>query len=149
MRMPVRLGTIFVCLVLVINAETVAAGSWECRAQPVEPCFKRHGRLSSQNGIALMIWLTGTRRIVRLENDIDDDVPPVVQKYLEITSMNHSYIYGDFDICPLEQDVPGHMRSVCVTGAENLVVQNLRRIRPPFRLLSTWRVSGADRKGLQ
>jgi hypothetical protein len=75
---------------------------------------------------------------VRLENDLDD-LPLVVRKYLEMTSLNHSYIYGDFDICPLQPDVPGHMRSVCVAGAENLVVQNLRRVRPPFRLLSTWR----------
>jgi len=95
-----------------------------------------------------MIWLTGARRIVSLEN-ATDDLPPVVQKYLEMTSMNHSYIYGDFDICPLEPDVPGHMREVCVVAAENLVVQNLRHVRPLFRLLSTWRsVSDVGRKGL-
>lgn len=55
-----------------------------------------------------------------------------------MTSPDHSYIYGDFDICPLEADRPGHMRRVCVVGAEKLVVKNLRNDRPAFRLLSTW-----------
>jgi hypothetical protein len=30
------------------------------------------------------------------------------------------------------------MRRVCVTGAEKLVVQPLRRSGPPFRIPSTW-----------
>ena len=55
-----------------------------------------------------------------------------------MTSSDHSYIYGDFDICPMEPDKPGHLRRVCVAGMEKLVVQNLRGSRPPFRLLSTW-----------
>ena len=55
-----------------------------------------------------------------------------------MTSSDHSYIYGDFDICPLESDKPGHLRRACVAGMEKLVVQNLRSSRPPFRLLSTW-----------
>jgi hypothetical protein len=46
-----------------------------------------------------------------------------------MSSEDHSYIYGDFDICPLAPDIPGSMRSVCISGAEKLVVQNLRR--PP------------------
>jgi len=49
-----------------------------------------------------------------------------------------SYIYGDFEICPLEPVRAGYMRAVCVLSAEKLVVQNLRRSRPAFRLLSTW-----------
>jgi hypothetical protein len=55
-----------------------------------------------------------------------------------MTSEDQSYIYGDFEICPLAPDIPGHMRDVCVSAADNLVVQNVRRPQPPFRLLSTW-----------
>ena len=55
-----------------------------------------------------------------------------------MASPNHSYIYGDFNICPLEPDTPGHMRRVRVIGAEKLVVQDIQGLRPPFRLLSTW-----------
>lgn len=119
-----------------------AAAAWRCRARPVEPCAKRHGRLSSQNGRALLIWLIGTTRVVDLENDADE-LPPPIRRYLDMTSPDHSYIFGDFEVCPLEPDQPGHMRAVCVASAEKLVVQNLRRSRPPFRLLSTWPATDA------
>lgn len=130
---------------MAISAQNVDGASWRCVQRPVEACFRHHGRLSSQNGVTLMIWLLGTRRIVKVENEVAD-VPN--GKYLEMTSPEHSYIYGDFEICPLERDRPGHMRSVCVVGAEKLVVQNLQGLRPAFRLLSTWTadVRGAKEK---
>ena len=137
-RTIVHVGAILAAVFLVMNTEGRTEDSWQCRAKPIEPCFKHHGRLSSQNGVALKIWLVGTKRIVALDNDFSD-LPPVVQKYLEMTSMDHSYIYGDFDICPTGPDIPGHMRRVCVTDGKNLVVENLQQVRPPFRLLSTWR----------
>ena len=124
-------------LLLLSAAPLMAQGSWPCPTPPVEPCAKRHGRLSSQNGIALKLWLIGTRRVVALANDIDT-LPTEVARYLEMTSDDHSHIFGDFVVCPLEPDTPGHMRQVCVTGAENLVVQPLRRPAPAFRILSTW-----------
>ena len=114
----------------------VNAQSWPCPEKPVEPCFKHHGRLSSQNGIALAVWLIGTTRRVGVANGFA--LSPAIQRYLVMTSPEHSYIYGDFEICPLEPDTPGHLRDVCVAGAEKLVVENLRGLRPPFRLLSTW-----------
>jgi hypothetical protein len=55
-----------------------------------------------------------------------------------MTSPEHSYIYGDFTVCPLEPDVAGHMRSVCVSGYEKLVVQSSNQSRAPFRLLFSW-----------
>jgi hypothetical protein len=122
---------------LAMSMDGAGAEPWLCRGQPVEACFKHHGRLSSQNGIALKIWLIGTRRVVALDNDVDD-VPAILRKYLEIASPDHSYVYGDFDICPLEPDIPGHMRRVCVVGAEKLVVHNPQSSLPPVRLLSTW-----------
>ena len=130
-----------VAVVLVLNPSALSAVAWQCPAKPVEPCSKRHGRLSSQNGVGLAIWLIGSKRVVEVDNDIDE-LPAQVRRYLTITSPDHSYVFGDFDICPLEADRPGHMRRVCVTGAEKLVVQNLRGSRPAFRLLSTWPTKG-------
>jgi len=140
-----HVGAILVGLLLASNAPRTQAESWHCRARPVAPCFTHHGRLSSQNGTALKIWLVGTKRVVGLENDVDE-LPSVVKKYLDMTSIDHSYIYGDFEICPVEKDSPGHMRRVCVTGAQKLVVENLRGSRPPFRLLSTWPDAGLPAK---
>jgi hypothetical protein len=115
--------------------------SWRCSAQPVEPCFKHRGRLSGQNGIARTIWLVGTTRKVNVRNE---EIPSFIEKYLDMTSEDHSYIFGVFEICPVERDVPGHMRAVCVARGEELVVQNLRDARPPFRLLSTWHEGRVD-----
>jgi len=111
--------------------------SWTCPAPPVAPCVKRHGRLSSQNGIALMLWLIGTKRVVAVNNDADA-LPSEIRKYLYMTSEDHSYIFGDFLVCPLEPDTPGKMRQACLVGAEKLVVKPLRRPGPSFRIESTW-----------
>jgi hypothetical protein len=121
---------------MLMGSQGFAASSWQCKAHPVEPCFMHRGRLSSQNGIALTIWLVGTTRIVNVD---ETEIPSFLDRYLELTSPDHSYIYGDFNVCPLAPDKPGHMRPVCVMGAERLVVQSKSDLqRPPFRLLSTW-----------
>jgi hypothetical protein len=130
-------GVVAAAVWLATAATDLGATAWQCAAKPVAPCVKQHGRLSSQNGVALKIWLIGTTRMVDLENAVDD-LPPSIGRYLSMTSPDHSYIYGDFDICPLEADRPGHLRRVCVVGAEKLVVQHLRGSRPAFRLRSTW-----------
>ena len=143
-RTQPKVGVLSLGLWLATSAAAAGTAPSQARATPVEPCFKHHGRLSSQNGIALMIWIIGTTRVVGLE---DSELPPVVNKYLDMASPNHSYIYGDFDICPLEPDTPGHMRRARVVGAENLVVKNLQGSRPPFRLLSTWPVKGNVQNG--
>ena len=137
LRTLMDVTVVWLGLGLVTSTQRVGAAPWPCPTKPVEPCFKHHGRLSSQNGIALKIWLIGTTRVVALDND-SDQLPPLIGKYLELTSPDHSYVYGDFDICPTEPDSPGQLRRVCLAAAEKLVVKPLRDSRPPFRLLSTW-----------
>jgi hypothetical protein len=110
---------------------------WKCVSEPIEPCVIRHGRLSSQNGIALKLWAIGTKRMFAIDNG-SGNLPPVVRKYLEMTSPDHSYIFGDFEVCPVEPDRPGHIRRACLASGMNLVAQPLRDGRPAFRLLSTW-----------
>ena len=65
-------------------------------------------------------------------------LPEDANKYFDAASPDFSWIYGDFEICPVEPDVPGQARRVEVNGFEKLVVQNLKDSRPPFRLVSTW-----------
>ena len=43
----------------------------ECYRRPIE-CFTHRGRLSGQNGIAHMIWLIGTKRIVAVDNEMPE-----------------------------------------------------------------------------
>jgi hypothetical protein len=130
-----KIAVSFLIALSLLANQALATDSWQCKKTPLEPCLKHHGRLSSQNGTALMIWLTDTKRIVGV---YETDVPTFLDKYLDLTLPNHSYIYGDFTVCPLAPDQPGHMRPVCVAGAERLVVQNEADRKRTFRLLSTW-----------
>ena len=136
-RTPRTIGLALLVLWAATQTASADAVQWPCPVKPVESCFRHHGRLSSQNGIALTIWLVGTTRRVGLANDLAD-LPAFVRKYLVLTSPDHSYVFGDFEMCPTEPDTPGHLREVCVASAERLVVQNLQRSTPPFRLLPTW-----------
>ena len=142
-RTPRTIGLALLVLWAATQTASADAVQWPCPVKPVESCFRHHGRLSSQNGIALTIWLVGTTRRVGLANDLAD-LPAFVRKYLVITSPDHSYVFGDFELCPTEPDTPGHLREVCVARAERLVVQNLQRSAPPFRLLPTWPRSEVD-----
>ena len=125
-----------VAVSLVLGSQVSDQEGWRCLAPPIEPCFTHHGRLSSQNGIPLKIWLIHTTRMVAVDST---KVPALVERHLEITSPDHSYVFGDFTICPLETDTPGRLRRVCVADARRLVVQDTQFARPPYRLLSTWR----------
>lgn len=107
-------------------------------SNPSFPCFTHHARLSSQNGIALRLWLIGTNRSVAVADDLPKELDVLLEPYLSMTSDDHSYVFGDFQICPIEEDMPGRIRHVRVQSGARLVIQNLRRERPPFRLLSTW-----------
>jgi hypothetical protein len=137
--MTQRLTAIVLVLLLGDIGEAQPQSAWKCTTPPIEPCVKVHGRLSSQNGIALAIWIIGTNRRVGVS---DTEVPPLLDPYLSMTSPDHGYIFGDFEICPLQPDTPGHLRFVCVAHAEKLVVQphdsDRDRPRPPFRLRATW-----------
>jgi hypothetical protein len=139
--MLVRIALCVIALVLfgqlssANEQDATKATSWRCLAPPIEPCFTHRGRLSGQNGIAYMIWLVGTKRIIGVDQT---QIPEMLGKYLDMASADHSDVYGDFEICPLERDQPGRMRAACVAGAARLVVQDRERTRAPIRLVSTW-----------
>src|SRR5688572_16949263 len=91
-----RTGAHWVALAVALLCANQARAQrpWECPEQPIEPCVKRHGRLSSQNGITRTIWIIGTTRRVAVANDFES-FPPILQKYLMMTSDDHSSIFGD------------------------------------------------------
>jgi hypothetical protein len=115
-----------------------AVGSAQSAAPPTFPCFKHHGRLmGGLNGITTRLWLIGTNRVLAVDGGVA--LPGDGNKYFDAAGPDFSWIYGDFEICPAEPDVPGQARRVEVNGFEKLVVQPLKdSARPPFKLLSTW-----------
>ena len=140
--MPLRLVAVAVLSAAAISAVEprgfAQTSRWECTETPVEVCAWRHGRLSSGNGAGKVIWLVGTRRKVR----VGGLAPEFLDKYFDMASPHHSYIYGDFEICPLEPLKDGHMQDGCVTDARKLVVQNTANPSKVFRLLATWPAGG-------
>jgi hypothetical protein len=138
----IRIASIATALILLAGLSSSAdeeqdftkGTSFRCLAPRTEPCFTHRGRLSAQNGIAYMIWLVGTHRLVGIDQT---EIPEMLSKYLSMTSPDQADVYGNFEICPLEPERPGHMRAACVTGASRLVVQDRARSRPPLRLQST------------
>jgi hypothetical protein len=125
-------------MVLIAAGEPPLHKPMNCPQEPIETCVIRHGRFSTQNGTAQIIWLIGTHRVVRVDNDAEGILPANVLRYTEMTSANHSYVFGDFTVCPIERERPGYMRSVCVADAKNIVVEVLDHSRPTFRVRSTW-----------
>jgi hypothetical protein len=115
-----------------------AVGSAQSAAPLTFPCFKHHGRLmGGLNGITTRLWLIGTNRVLAVDGGVT--LPGDGNKYFDPTGPDFGWIYGDFEICPVEPDVPGQARRVEVNGFEKLVVQPLKDLsRPPFRVLSTW-----------
>jgi hypothetical protein len=98
------------------------------------------------NGITTRLWLIGTNRVLAVESGVY--LPDDGHSYFDPTSPDFSVVYGDFEICPLEPDVPGEARRVEVRGFEKLVVQSVKNpSNPPFRLLSTWPKIGRGNAG--
>jgi hypothetical protein len=88
------------------------------------------------NGITTRLWLIGTNRVLAVDGGVT--LPEDANKYFDAASPDFSVIYGDFEICPVEPDVPGQARRVKVNGFEKLVVQNLKdSSRPPSRFPTT------------
>jgi hypothetical protein len=96
-----------------------------CRGNPnvVDQCFKVHGRVRIVNGAGMVIWRTGTNRILRVgdeEENIPDSLSKVLSKPGDVYGRD---IFGDFEVCPLSKSKPGEMQMVCVASSSNLVVR--------------------------
>jgi len=109
-------------------ASTASEPALPCKGAPkIEgECFTIHGRLFVANGTpGVRIWRVGTTRILGV-TDGDGDaegkslLPPSVQKLLKADPF-FTDIYGDYNVCPLEIDRPGRMRTVCVESASHLL----------------------------
>ena len=91
--------------------------SCESVGEDSTPCFTVHGRLYVSTGLRARIWVVGTKRLLGVENL--NALPKNISNLL--TTENR--IYGDFVVCPLTRDEPGHMRIVELCSGSNLVIQ--------------------------
>jgi hypothetical protein len=85
-------------------------------------CFAFHGRFAVYTGDGQeTLWPVGTHRLLRPVFGTD-----TLYKLLgeDTRYLDEYFIFGDFVVCPLEKDTPGHIRNVCIKSA-----RNLRRVR--------------------
>jgi len=93
-----------------------------CKGNPalVGPCMAMRGRIGFANGAYwAKIWKVGTQRMLGIHRDI-----PLPQNLHDALSGRWDVVvFGDFVVCPLTPDIPGHMQSVCVESAAHLRVK--------------------------
>jgi hypothetical protein len=107
----------------VATALVVAAPAGASPSEGSQRCFWVSGRLSTYNGSpTFRIWPRGTKRLlgVTLPEDAAADVavlPPAVER--EKPSFSRD-LWGEFRVCPLTADRPGHMRMVTLADGRRL-----------------------------
>jgi hypothetical protein len=106
-----------------------------CKTPELAPsCLHFHGRLTAGEGTpSTRLWQIGTHHVYGIysnqfgfKNDdttLDNEAPELpatVRKYLSETG--GWTVYGDFEACPLEPRIEGHMQAACIAGATHIVV---------------------------
>ena len=111
-------------------------------SNPEAPCeqslygagFRVHARFTVYTGDGQeVLWPVGTHRLLRVVSDTEPLYRAIMGKkeyeIHEFVEMAGEYVvFGDFEVCPLQKDVPGAMRSVCIKKAEHL-----KRVRQQTR----------------
>ena len=98
-------------------------------------CYPVHGRLFATNGTpSLRIWPVGTRRLLGVHDDANPEALPPELRGDHAPSMGATddarvEVYGDFTVCPLKRDRPGHMRMVAVKAVAHPVWVHGGRLR--------------------
>ena len=83
-------------------------------------CFTVHGRLSYWNGApATRISVVGTKRILGVPDEIlPESIASQVSDSVEAL--------GNYRVCPMTKERPGHMQMVCIDSAENVTYKSRR-----------------------
>ncbi len=104
-------------------------------------CYQTHGRMMVYNGgyPNLRLWKIGTHDLLGIwsgplqfahkeflnsypEGD-GSELPTNVASAFVRNDSTHTAIYADFEVCPLEPHIPGHMQAACIESAKHLVVK--------------------------
>jgi hypothetical protein len=100
-------------------------------------CFRIHGSLNQGNGTpSTRLWHIGTHHVYGIYSNqygfIHDDetldnespkLPANIEKHR--TADGHlDYVYADFEVCPLERHIEGHMQAACIQNATHVVAEH-------------------------
>ena len=114
------------------NAQRAPKRKIACKTPENSPaCYWAHGRLSFYNGTpAFRLWKIGTRRILGIysgpdaekRDELDNEHPELPADVRRVFKPLENQIFADFEVCPLEPEVPGNMQAACIESARNIVI---------------------------
>lgn len=121
---------------LFAHATTPEKRTIVCKTLAIAPsCVVIHGRLRYGNGTpALRLWHIGTTHSFVIYSglnaekfdELDNEHPKLplnLQKTYEADPNPFKpRIFADFEVCPLEHFIPGHMQAACIASASHIVV---------------------------
>ena len=130
MRKIVFIGFLALCF---FCSQVVAEEQTPCDkvSEPiVGHCFNVHGRLSFYVGTpSFRIWVIGTHHLLSVTDwwakSRAEELPENVRKLLPPEDfIFNTMIFGDYEVCPLEEEHPGWAQAVCIKKASDLIVKH-------------------------
>ena len=128
---PARILPLSIAALLAMLSPAARADSGTPCAQShaiVGQCFVVHGRMFFPNGNPpVRISRIGTKRILGVldgakRDDTDDVLPDDLRRRLG-PEWDKFEVTGDFTLCPLARERPGHMQFVCLKDASRVLLQ--------------------------
>lgn len=105
-----------------------------CKTPEIAPiCVIVHGRLRAGNGTpSTRLWHIGTHHVYGIytnrygfthDSDTLDNEAPELHFTLpkNTPTVGGWTVYGDFEVCPLEPLIQGHMQAACIASAAHVV----------------------------
>lgn len=95
-------------------------------------CVTIHGRLRYANGTpALRLWHIGTTHKFGIfsgpnaekQDPLDNEHPQLPANLQKVLIPFETTIFANFEVCPLEPHVAGHMQAACIESATRIVVE--------------------------
>jgi hypothetical protein len=107
-----------------------------CKTPELAPsCIQFHGRLwdGGFGTPSVRLWQIGTHHVYGIysnqfgfKNDgttLDNEAPELPAAVKKIPPGKDVWmVYGDFEACPLEPRIEGHMQAACIASATHIVV---------------------------
>ena len=96
-------------------------------------CFHIHARLNAGSGTpTVRLWGIGTHHVYGIYSNAygfehddltgDNEAPELPRTVLRFLPPTGGWtVYGDFEVCPLERHIEGHMQAACIAGASHIV----------------------------
>jgi len=106
-----------------------------CKTAVIAPlCVHVHGRLTYGNGTpSTRLWQIATHHVFGIYSNqygfrhdtqtLDNEAPELHFTHpKDMPEQGGWTVYGDFEVCPLERPIQGHMQAACIATATHIVV---------------------------